>query len=253
MPIIRKYDHLFFDLDNTLWDFDVNARLALQQAIADIGLRSQVPDFNSFFSFFEKTNTNLWEAYRKQEIRQSELVLKRFEIIIDHFGLTGISPETINNRYLHLMPEYNRLVEGAIETLDYLKGEGYHLHIITNGLSAVQNEKVKKSGLAPYFKKVFASEDINAPKPDKRIFRYALMSCNAKKSRSMIIGDSWETDIAGAREMSIDHVLFIKNEKKAIIPPEIQKDTAKNIHLSVSTPRKNYYTIKNLMQLKEIL
>lgn len=253
MPIIRKYDHLFFDLDNTLWDYDINARLALSQAITNLNLIEQVSDFSLFFGFFEQTNNSLWEAYRKQEIRQSELVLKRFRITIDHFGLTGVSPENINDQYLQLMPGYNRLVDGAIETLDYLKGEGYCLHIITNGLSAVQNEKVKKSGLAPYFNKVFTSEDINAPKPDQRIFRYALMNCNARKNRSMIIGDTWETDIVGAREMGIDHVLFIKNKEKAIIPPTNTPQSSRNNTLSVANPTINYYNIEKLIMLKQIL
>jgi len=253
MPLIRKYDHLFFDLDNTLWDFDINARLALRQAVTNLNLNGQITDFSLFFTFFEQTNNNLWEAYRKQEIRQAELVLKRFEILIDHFGLSCVSPENINNQYLSLMPEYNHLVDGAIETLDYLKGEGYHLHIITNGLSTVQNEKVKKSGLAPYFKKVFASEDINAPKPDKRIFRYALMNCNAKKSKSMVIGDTWETDIAGARQMGMDHVFFIKNEKKAMMPPKNAIQSRENNKSSTTAPFKNYYSIEKLIMLKQIL
>jgi putative hydrolase of the HAD superfamily len=253
MPLIRKYDHLFFDLDNTLWDFDMNARLALQQAMINLNLNEQITDFSLFFTFFEQTNNNLWEAYRKQEIRQCELVLKRFEIIIGHFGLSGITPENFNDRYLRLMPTYNNLVEGAIEILDYLKSEGYHLHIITNGLSEVQQRKVRNSDLSPYFERIFASEDIHAPKPDKRIFQYALMNCNAKKSKSLIIGDNWETDIVGARQMGIDHIFFIKNEKKITIPPEIWMDPAENNKSSPATPVKNYYSIKKLINLKQIL
>jgi len=253
MPLIRKYDHLFFDLDNTLWDFDINARLALQQAITNLNLKGQITDFSLFFTFFEQTNNSLWEAYRKQEIRQSELVLKRFEIIIDHFGLSGISPGNLNDQYLQLMPEYNHLVDGALETLDYLKAEGYHLHIITNGLSEVQSKKVKNSSLAPYFKKIFASEDVNAPKPDKRIFRYALMNCNAKKSRSMIIGDTWETDILGARQMGLDHVFFIKNGKTTSAPLKNTIQPHKNNKFSATAPFKNYYSIEKLTTLKQIL
>jgi putative hydrolase of the HAD superfamily len=112
---------------------------------------------------------------------------------------------------------------------------------------------VKKSGLAPYFKKVFASEDINAPKPDKRIFRYALMNCNAKKNRSMIIGDTWETDIAGARQMGMDHVFFTKNGKETAIPPKNTIQQYENNKFSATAPFKNYYSIEKLIMLKQIL
>jgi putative hydrolase of the HAD superfamily len=253
MPFIRKYDHLFFDLDNTLWDFDVNARLAMQQAVTTLKLNDQIGNFDSFFTFFEQTNNSLWEAYRNREIRQSELVLRRFEIMIGNFGLTGINPEKFNDMYLRLMPAYNHLVDGAVETLDYLRDKGYQMHIITNGLSEVQQRKVKSSDLAPYFEKIFVSEDINIPKPDKRIFQHALINCNAKKNKSMMIGDTWETDIVGARQTGIDHIFFIRNEKKSDTPPENEIQSLENNKFSSTSPFKSYYNIKKLTNLKQIL
>jgi putative hydrolase of the HAD superfamily len=253
MPLIRKYDHLFFDLDNTLWDFDVNARLALEQAVTTLHVKDQVEDVDSFYAFYEQTNSNLWEAYRKGEIRQSELVRKRFGITIDHFGISGVNPEVFNDRYLQLMPAYTRLVDGALETLSYLQSEGYPLHIITNGIREVQQYKVKNSGLAPYIEKIFASEDINAPKPDSRIFRHALMNCHAKKSRSMMIGDTWETDILGAIRMGIDYIFFCKNGK---IPPHPQKNEIKqpeNINVLSIPPANNTRVIKEITDLRHIL
>ncbi len=251
--IIRKYDHLFFDLDNTLWDFDVNARLAIHEAADKLGLLRQIDDFNIFYSFFEKTNTGLWDSYRKQEIRQSELVIKRFEITISRFNLHNVSPENFNKLYLELMPTYNHLVEGAPEVLEYLRGKGYRLHVITNGYSDVQQKKVRNSKLNPYIEKVFASEQVSAPKPDKRIFQYALINCNARKNRSLMIGDTWETDIEGARQFGIDHILFIKNEKNAAIPPKKDSPSFENNIFLQQHPIKNPQSIKKLISLKQIL
>lgn len=253
MPLIRKYDHLFFDLDNTLWDFDVNARLTMQGAVHKLKLQDQITDFISFFNFFDQTNGRLWELYRKQEIRQQELIWKRFDIIIGHFGLTGVKPEDFNRIYLGMMPEFTSLVEGALETLDYLKAEGYQLHILTNGLRHVQEKKVRNSLLSPYFKNIVASEDICIPKPDKRIFRHALMQCNAKKQTSMIIGDTWETDIIGASRMGIDSVFFIKNEEKELLPCIKLAGAPKKYDFPETSPAKNHYLIKKLTDLKEIL
>lgn len=253
MSLIRKYDHLFFDLDNTLWDFDVNARLTMQGAVQKLKLQYQITDFISFFNFFDQTNGRLWELYRKQEIRQQELVWKRFEITIDHFGLTGVNPEDFNQVYLSLMPEFTSLVKGALETLDYLKAKGYQLHILTNGLRQVQERKVRNSRLSPYFKNIFASEDICAPKPDKRIFRHALMHCNAKKQKSMMIGDTWETDIIGASRMGIDSVFFIKNDEKELLPSLKLPEAQKKYEFPETSPAKNHYLIKKLTEIKEIL
>ena len=35
----RKYEHLFFDLDHTLWDFEANARLTLQTLYEELQLK----------------------------------------------------------------------------------------------------------------------------------------------------------------------------------------------------------------------
>lgn len=250
---MRKYDHLFFDLDNTLWDFDANARLALQQAVTSLKLEDQVEDFDAFYTFFDQTNAGLWESYRRQEISQSELIRKRFEVIIDHFYLPGTDPEVFNSRYLQFMPGFTNLVEGALETLDYLRSEGYHLHIITNGLSEVQRQKVKNSGLAPYFEWITASEDIHVPKPDKRIFQYALMNCNARKNKSLMIGDNWETDIIGAMQTGIDYIFFVRNgtSKTEFFLNRI-KSFDPNRSSSDRT-KENCHIIQKLIHLKQIL
>ena len=46
----KKYTHLFFDLDNTLWDFNQNSRRAMQLAFQEfkIAENSQV-GFEIFF------------------------------------------------------------------------------------------------------------------------------------------------------------------------------------------------------------
>ncbi len=250
---MRKYDHLFFDLDNTLWDFDVNARLALQQALVSLQLEDQITDFGSFYAFFDRINTTLLDAYRNQEITQSQLIRKRFEIIIDHFGLSGTDPEEFNALYLQWMPAFTNLVGGASDTLDYLKSEGYRLHIITNGLSDVQRQKVKNSGLASYFETITVSEDIDAPKPDKRIFQYALMNCNARKNKSLMIGDNWETDIVGAAQMGIDHIFFIKNGTSQTAFSSVRTESPAPAEASPVRTTGNNHIIRKLIHLQQIL
>ena len=212
MDIIRKYDHIFFDLDNTLWDFDVNARITMEQTVAELKLDQQIDDFEEFYAYYEKINSALWEAYRKQEIRKPELIKKRFEDTLLRFNIKGVDPVTMNELYLDIMPLQTTLLPGVIETLDYLKSRHYHLHIISNGFKKVQTQKIKSSGLSAYFEKLFVSEEVNAPKPDVRIFRHALMNCNASKKKSIMIGDSFETDIIGAMGFGIDQVHFLKDD-----------------------------------------
>ena len=246
---MRKYDHLFFDLDHTLWDFDTNSKLAMQQTVSELKLNNQINDFESFFSYYEKINTSLWEAYRNQQIRKPELIKKRFEDTLNHFGILGIDPVAMNDLYLELMPLQVKLFPDVIETLDYLKKKGYQMHIITNGFSEVQRKKIASSGLGPYFTRIFISEEVKYPKPDKRIFQHALKNCNAKKSRSIMIGDSWESDIIGAMNTGISQVVSITNANLKTLPPQAEWGIDKSYYFLKEHSHFSTYYVDKIIHL----
>lgn len=210
MKMNKKYTHLFFDLDNTLWNFERNSKKAMKEAFIDYDLQKQV-DFEQFFNVYSKHNAKLWESYRNNEVGKKELIKKRFENTFTELGIDGIDPVAINDYYLKVMPKQKELNEGVKETLDYLKKKKYLLYIITNGFREVQHEKLVSSGLDSFFTKTFVSEEVKAPKPGLEIFEYAIKSSNAKKTKSLMIGDDWEVDILGALNFGIDAVHFQNN------------------------------------------
>src|SRR5689334_15784029 len=65
-PAFMQYKHLFFDLDHTLWDFEANSRLTLQQLFHSLGLEARgVNDFDLFHRRYSAHNEKLWDRYRK--------------------------------------------------------------------------------------------------------------------------------------------------------------------------------------------
>ncbi len=249
---MRKYDHLFFDLDNTLWDFDSNSRLALEQTLQKLGINGHV-SFDSFFEYYHQINLKLWESYRKNEVSKAELVQTRFEKPLNHFNIRGIEPLKMNELYLQQMALQTKLIDGAIPTLEYLKSKGYQMHIITNGFKEVQNRKLQTSGLSHYIERVFTSEEVRYPKPDKRIFQHALKSCNAKKTKSLMIGDSWEIDIIGAANAGIKQVFFKNNNKNTSPPPISSTHSSYKIHFHNTRPLSNTFFICKLSELNKML
>lgn len=207
----KKYTHLFFDLDNTLWDFEKNSKKAMVEAFNFYELQNQA-DFELFFNVYSKHNTKLWQSYRNKEVGKKELIKKRFENTFKDLGIAGVDPEEMNNHYLKVMPKQKELFDGVIDVLDYLRKKNYLLFIITNGFREVQNEKMVSSGLDPFFSKIFISEDIKTPKPCREIFEYAVKSANAKKSKSIMIGDDWEVDIIGALNFGMDAIHYTNND-----------------------------------------
>lgn len=250
---MKKYDHLFFDLDNTLWDFTVNSRLALEQTLHKTGIYAKLDSFDSYFEVYEQINRSLWHEYHLKKITKKVLITERFSRSMLVFGISGYDWHDLNRQYLNNMALQTRLFPETIETLRALKAKGYLMHIITNGFKEVQQAKLDNCGLNHFFPDVFISEDIQTTKPNRRIFEHALKSVNASKKKSIMIGDSWNTDIVGAIEFGIDQIMFLNcgqnsvpDELKLILP------AAKFSYLESKHQTRTYF-IQEISELLAIL
>ncbi len=203
----KKYSHVFFDLDNTLWDFKNNSRSAMFQSFNFFRI-NEGTDFDLFFEVYSRHNHELWESYRNKEIGKSELIKQRFQKTLSELNIQGIEPEKMNEHYLGEMPKQKILNPGALEILHYLKSKRYELSIITNGFREVQLKKLQSSGLDSFFDRIVISEVVKTPKPGSEIFEYAVKSTNAKKAKSIMVGDDWKVDVLGALQFGIDAVHF---------------------------------------------
>jgi len=237
----KKYTHLFFDLDNTLWDFNTNSFHAMQLIFNKFHLDKSTIDFDRFFEVYSNHNHILWDKYRKKDIKKKELTRLRFQLTFEELGLSGIDPQTMNDSYLQEMPKQTFLVDGAADILTDLKTAGYKLFIITNGFIEVQHKKLESSGLKPYFEKVFISEELKVPKPGREIFEHALKSSNAPKSKSLMIGDDWDVDIEGALNVGMDAVYYVPLENHYIN------------HTFQTSSKNRLIVIRELSQLKAYL
>lgn len=205
-----KYKHLFFDLDRTLWDLNVNAHEALKEVAEKVNLYSfGIDDFDRFYNSYQYHNDKLWEDYRQGKIVKERLRSLRFKLALEDFNVSNNSlAEDMGHLYVRISPLKNKLVNNTKEVLDYLFEKRYQMHIITNGFSEVQEIKMKNSGIHHYFKRVITSEAAGVNKPDERIFRYALRAAGASSEESLMIGDHLEVDIVGAKNAGIDQVYF---------------------------------------------
>jgi len=226
----KKYTHLFFDLDNTIWDFKNNSYEALQIALDKLGLLGSVGSYTAFFKIYSEVNERLWELYRQGSMNKKVLSVQRFE---ESFQINGTpllrGGAVVNAAYLAEMPLQTKLIDGARELLEYLHGR-YDMAIITNGFKEVQYDKILRSQLSKYFRKIFISEEIGAQKPKKEIFEHAIKSMNAPKSTSLMIGDSWEADIVGAMNFGIDQVYYNPKIEQRIWMGQFFSSTNQNIN-----------------------
>lgn len=198
--------HIFFDLDHTLWDFEKNSALAFERIFQELNF-----DINSeqFMDIYNPINVAYWKLYEKNEIDQETLRVSRVKDAFEalNYSITLDEINIISNLFIDYLTSNNHLIEGTIETLEYLKDK-YVLHIITNGFSFVQDVKLQKSNLDKYFVSITNSEAAGHKKPHENIFKHALTSANASKTESIMIGDSFEADVLGAINFGINAVYF---------------------------------------------
>lgn len=206
---MKPYQHIFFDLDRTLWDFEKNSEATLHEIFEHFKLHQRgIENAGHFIAIYKDINHRMWEEYRKGIIRKDQLRGGRFLETLKHFKAEDKAlSEQIGDFYVEESPRKTALFEGTVEVLDYLASK-YILHIITNGFEEVQHIKLHHSGLAKYFNVVVTSEQAGCKKPDKEIFDYALKMAGTVSYDALMIGDDLEIDILGARDAGIDQIYF---------------------------------------------
>jgi putative hydrolase of the HAD superfamily len=202
------YRDLFFDLDHTIWDFEMNSKETLLDLHQKYQLAEKgISDFDAFFDQYSIHNHRLWDRYTKGFIKQEELRWKRIYLSLLDFKIADekLSKE-MSHDYLDILPNKKNIFPYTIEILDYLKAKGYQMHLITNGFESVQFKKIKNANLADYFIEVITSEASNSLKPNKEIFEYALEKSKASLKESIMIGDNETADIQGAINIGMDSI-----------------------------------------------
>jgi putative hydrolase of the HAD superfamily len=213
---MNKLNHVFFDLDRTLWDFETNSKAALVQIFDELKLADHIPTFETFYKEYRVVNADFWNKYSKGEITKADLRSGRFAQTLVKFGIKNDQlSNALGERYIQVSPYQTNLFPGTKETLIELKNNDYQLHIITNGFKEVQFIKLENSGILDYFNDVLCSEEVGVNKPNPLVFQKALERTNAKNTESIMIGDDFNADVLGAEQCGIRGVLFDPHDHHA--------------------------------------
>ncbi len=196
---MQNIKHLFFDFDNTLWDFEANSEEALSELFYKYEIEKKCKvSFLDFLITYKEINHNLWHLYSTNKATKEEIRFERFNNVFKFYNYENNDlAEIWDEEYLTISPFKTKLVTGAIEILEYLKPK-YQLHIITNGFKEVQETKLINCDLKKYFNQIIISEIYGFNKPDINIFKMAEILAETNHTECAMIGDNFDTDITGA-------------------------------------------------------
>ncbi len=197
---MKKYTTIFWDLDQTLLNFDLSMDYALRAVFGQYGLEIN----DEIAARYEVINRGYWNRLELGEITKEELKSGRFRTLFEELGIKHIVPEEMAVDYQRELGSVFFYMDGAKELVTRLRAEGYRQYVVTNGVSATQENKMRLSGLDQIMDGVFVSELMGYPKPRKEYFD----ACFARlpdvlREECILVGDSLTSDMRGAGNAGI--------------------------------------------------
>ena len=117
--------------------------------------------------------------------------------------------ELLRSEHSLFAAEAAMLYEDTVPTLQHLRDKGFKLAIVSNWDTPL-DPLTERLGIAHYFDIIVASHDarVRSAKPDPHIFNYTLTAVEVSATEAVHVGDTYEADIVGAKNVGIRPILI---------------------------------------------
>ena len=200
---------VFFDAGNTLLYPRVDQ---LAEELTAAGYPATVDDFHAVERVAKaKLDAWLWPqlgsapppADRFYWMEYLHALLDRFKVPLDQHG-TMTSEIVERFRDIRF---WSRVFPDTEPALQSLESAGYILGVISNSVGTIA-EQLGRAGLARYFRFILDSALVGVEKPDAAIFHMALDKAGVAAGEAIFIGDTYATDVGGARQAGMRGLLI---------------------------------------------
>lgn len=228
---------VIFDLDDTLIVDEATTKEAMRAA-SELALKLHGIDRTAFLADAARMGKSLWEAspsfgycldigiidheclWGEFPGDKPETAALRewatgyrdalFDAVLRAHGISDEdAADSLAQEFAASRRRLQRLMPDATETLARLQAS-YRLALLTNGDSGLQREKIAASGLGKFFDAVAVSGEIGIGKPDAGIFCALLAELGLAGSEAVMVGNSLERDIAGAKNAGLAASIWLR-------------------------------------------
>ncbi|SHM72475.1 HAD family hydrolase [Gracilibacillus kekensis] len=192
---------IIFDVDDTLYDQLQPFRNAVHQQL-DISYNEK--QIEALYLSSRKYSDKVFEKHMNGDITALELQTYRITEACKDFGLTLSHQQAAAFQEAYLNEQNQIRLFSEIEMLlDHLSMNKYQLAVLTNGEVDHQMMKVKQLGITKWIpeENIFVSAGIGYSKPNRKVFEHLENKLNLSKENTIYIGDSFENDIIGAKQV----------------------------------------------------
>lgn len=212
-----KYKFLLLDVDRTILDFDKSEEKALRKTLKQYKIKATT----RMILYYRNINEALWKNFEQGLITKEEIVNIRFKKFFDLFNIE-IDSTIFNKEYLFNLKNTSYKIKNATKVLKKLNDD-FDIYIVTNGIKEIQERRLELSGLNPYIRRTFISEEIGSQKPKLSFYQYVFEHIpNFDKEKAITCGDSLTSDILGGNNAGIKTIWF--NSLRIVPNPNIIPD-----------------------------
>lgn len=210
---------IVFDLDNTLYAYDpchaAGFHAVTDYAAAELNIAPEA------FPALHREGDRLLRAHAGENAAAIHSRLIRYQLILESRGLPIFHAPRMEKRYWDAFFAEVRPEPGTRETLESLRGQGYRIGVGTNMTAPQQYEKLRLLGLLELVDFLVCSEEVNAEKPDPKLFARCAEKAGVDAGECLFVGDDLERDVGGALAAGIPAVWlrrFDSGEAPAGVP-----------------------------------
>ena len=199
-----KYTDLVFDLYGTLVDIHTEEDDRVWEKTAFYfgfyGASYTGPELKAAFQSAMRTREakagQSYECFPDLPFEETMADLFRAKGVVENADTLGINAAQL---FRISSLDYIRLYPHALEALAKLRKAGYRLWLLSNAQAIFTAYELRLLGLGEQLDGIYLSSNYKCRKPDLRFYQALIDERHLDASKTMMIGNDRQTDIAGAK------------------------------------------------------
>ena len=229
---------IFFDLDNTLYDYDKPHKVALKEVYKILKKKISI----SYEKFI-----NLYNLSKKEIHRELSGTASAHNRVLYFQRLVEKTHKTLDSKiilelytaYWNIFLKNMKLRDGALDIFKYLMKRGIKIALVSDLTTDIQLRKIMKLGINKYVDILVTSEEAGNEKPHEIMFLLTLNKFDILPEEAVMVGDNSINDIEGGNSVGLTTILMTKKKK---VVRKFKNDYSK--------PN---YTVRTFKQLREVI
>jgi FMN phosphatase YigB (HAD superfamily) len=193
------YKGIIFDLDNTLYNYNICHDFALESVFTYLNVT--YPYIDKIRIYYEKIANDLKNELTNTASCHNKSIY--FKHLLEKMKVGYKSFNTINNIYWTSFYTKMDCFDGVKEFIQWNKNQNIKIAVLTDYETEYQIVKLERLGLLDYIDVIITSEEIGKEKPSTQMFLSSLNKLSLSAENVIMIGDNLNRDIIGAVDIGI--------------------------------------------------